>query len=345
MSPRQLLVRILFWGGGVLALYLLWPCLLLFLIAYGAACIMEPLVRRLTVWKIPRSLASGLVLLSLLSLTALGLWLLLSRLAYETGQLLLQLPVLTARLGGQWLGDRLYAFLVAAPPELRDFLEAAADRLVSDGLRLPDRLSAGLTAAAGRLAAALPGLFLALTTGILAIFYCSAGLPGIRRYLRDLIPEERRAAVFGFLDCLRRAVLDWCRVQGRLMGIVFAILAAGLLVLRVPYALLAAGLGALIDALPFFGSGILLLPWALVSLVQGEAVRAGGLVVLYGLLCLTRGMLEPRFYGKQAGVSPLLTLLALYGGFRLFGVWGMLLAPIALSIGASVLREREKSAG
>ncbi len=345
MSPRQLLVRVLFWCGGALALYLLWPCLLLFLAALGLACAMEPLVRRLTAWKLPRALAAGLVLLSLLGLAGLGLWLLLSRLAYETGQLLLQLPALTARLGDQWLGDRLYAFLVAAPPELRDFLETAADALISDGLRLPDRLSAALTAGAGRLAAALPGLFLALTTGILAVFYCSASLPGVLRYLRELIPQERRAAVFGFLDCLRRAGLDWCRVQGRLMGIVFAILAAGLLLLRVPYAILAAGLGALIDALPFFGSGILLMPWALLSLVQGETGRALGLLGLYGLLCLTRGLLEPRFYGKQAGVSPLLTLLALYGGFRLFGVWGMLLAPIALSIGASVLREREKSAG
>lgn len=345
MSPRQLLIRILFWGGGALALYLLWPCLLLFLIAWGTACAVEPLVRRLTAWKIPRQLAAGLVLTALLGLAALVLWLLLSRLAYETGQLLLRLPAMTAQVRDYWLEERLYALLVASPPELRGVLETAAERLVSDGLRLPDRLSAGLTAAAGQLAAAMPGLFLAFTTGILAVFYCSADLPGVRRYLTELIPEDRRPAVFGFVDCLRRAALDWCRVQGRLMGIVFAILAAGLLLLRIPCAVLAAGLGALIDALPFFGSGILLLPWALVSLVQGEAVRAGGLVVLYGLLCFTRGMLEPRFYGKQAGVSPLLTLLALYGGFRLFGVWGMLLAPIALSISASVLREREKSVG
>ena len=106
MSPHQLLVRILFWCGGALALYLLWPCLLLFLLAWGAACAMEPLVRRLTAWKIPRQLAAGLVLAVLLSLTALALWMLLSRLAYETGQLLLQLPALTARIRDHWLEDR-----------------------------------------------------------------------------------------------------------------------------------------------------------------------------------------------------------------------------------------------
>ncbi len=343
MSPRRIAVRLLFWGGGALLIVLLWPCILLFLISYGAAAAMEPLVGRLVRWRVPRPLASGVVLSMLVVLLGLALWLTASRVFYELGQFLLQLPALLAQVQESWLEKKLYAFLVAAPEELRDTLTAAIGRWTANGLNLPDRLSDALTAWMGKLVAALPGLLLALTTSVLAIFFCSADLPHIRTYLRELIPDEYRGKVARFGGCLRRAGLDWCRVQGRLMGIVFGILAVGLLLLRVPYAFLAAGLGALIDALPFFGSGILLVPWSVFSLLQGEAVRAVGLLVLYGLLCLTRSLLEPRLYGKQAGVSPLLTLLALYGGFRLFGVWGMLLAPIALSIGGTVVQERNAS--
>ena len=183
----------------------------------------------------------------------------------------------------------------------------------------------------------MPQLLLAVSTTLLAIFYCSADLPGVRRYLRELVPPEHRDQVGELLGRLREALLCWCRVQGRLMVVVFAVMAVGLLILQVPYALLAAGLGALVDALPFFGSGVLLVPWAAIALLQRDYVLGFGLLILYALLCLLRSILEPRLYGKQAGVSPLFTLLAMYGGFRLLGVWGLLLVPMALSVGAALL--------
>lgn len=344
MSPRRIATRLLFWGGGICLLILFWPCILLFLIAYAAASAMEPLVDRLTRWRLPRPLASGAVLTGCLLLLGTALWLAASRVFYELGQFLPQLPALLSRFQNGWLENKLYALLVAAPEGMRDALNDAFRRWTADGLALPHRLSAALAEGAGRLAAALPHLLLACTTGVLAIFFCSADLPRIRAYLGDLLPDEYRGRAARLRDCLRRALLNWCRVQGRLMGVVFLLLTAGLLLLRIPYAFLAAALGALIDALPFFGSGLLLVPWAVLSLLQGEPVRAAGLLALYGLICLTRSLLEPRLYGKQSGVSPLLTLLALYGGFRLFGFWGMLLAPVLLSIGASVIHQRTSPA-
>ena len=344
MSPRRIATRLLFWGGGVFLLILLWPCILLFLIAYAAAAAMEPLVERLTRWRLPRLLASGAVLTFCLLLLGLLLWLAVSRILYELGQFLPQLPTLLSRFQNGWLENKLYALLVAAPEEMKTVLSDAFRRWTAGGLALPERLSAALAKGVGQLAAALPHLLLAFTTGILAIFFCSVDLPRVRAYLRNLLPDEYRSRAARFQDCLRRALLNWCRVQGRLMGIVFLLLTAGFLLLRIPYAFLAAALGALIDALPFFGSGLLLVPWTALSLLQGEPVRAVGLLVLYGLICLTRSLLEPRLYGKQSGVSPLLTLLALYGGFRLFGFWGMLLAPILLSIGSAVINQRNAAA-
>ena len=94
------------------------------------------------------------------------------------------------------------------------------------------------------------------------------------------------------------------------------------------WVLLLAALIALIDALPVFGTGTILIPWALVLFLRGQTKTGVGLVVLYGAAALSRQALEPRLVGKQVGLNPVLTLLALYTGYRLLGVGGMIVFPI-----------------
>ena len=90
-----------------------------------------------------------------------------------------------------------------------------------------------------------------------------------------------------------------------------------------------AALVALVDALPVFGTGTVLLPWALFSLLSGDWKLAIGLAVLYGLVSAVRSLLEPRLVGQKAGLPPLAALFAMYVGFRALGLWGMILSPLA----------------
>lgn len=85
---------------------------------------------------------------------------------------------------------------------------------------------------------------------------------------------------------------------------------------------------ALVDALPVLGTGTVLVPWALVSLLGGNWKLALGLAVLYGVIWLVRSLLEPRLIGSRVGLPPLAALLSLYVGFQAFGVAGMILAPL-----------------
>ena len=109
----------------------------------------------------------------------------------------------------------------------------------------------------------------------------------------------------------------------------FAQVTVGLLLLRVEPAVLLAGLTALVDALPIFGSGTVLVPWGIWALLSGDLLRGFGLLFLYGLVTLVRSLLEPRLVGRRAGLPPLVALISMYGGFRLFGILGLLLAPLA----------------
>ena len=96
----------------------------------------------------------------------------------------------------------------------------------------------------------------------------------------------------------------------------------------------------LVDALPVLGTGTVLLPWSLVCLLQGDTARAIGLASVYAVTALTRSMLEPKFLGRHLGLDPLATLIALYAGFRLWGIGGMILAPILTVITIRITSER-----
>ena len=91
------------------------------------------------------------------------------------------------------------------------------------------------------------------------------------------------------------------------------------------------------------GTGTVLLPWALLSFLQEDGVRGFGLLALYGLCSISRAVLEPHLVGKQLGLPPLLTLMAFYVGYRLFGVPGMVLLPLAVILVKPFLHEPTKT--
>ena len=107
-------------------------------------------------------------------------------------------------------------------------------------------------------------------------------------------------------------------------------LLVGLLLIRQPYALLLAAVIAFIDALPVFGTGTVLLPWAAVCLLLQQTPKAIALGALYAVITLVRSFLEPKIMAAQVNLPPLAALLAMYVGFCSFGVAGMILFPIAL---------------
>lgn len=180
------------------------------------------------------------------------------------------------------------------------------------------------------LASALPAAALFLFTTVLATYFTSAGRPALLDGLRPPpSPAVADTAGPGWPGGLREALGGWLKAQGLLMLITFGELAAGFLLLRVELSLLLAGLVALVDALPVFGTGTVLLPWAVLALLGGDVRMSVGLLVLYSVISLVRSLLEPRLVGARVGLPPLAALVCMYVGFQALGVLGMLLAPLA----------------
>ena len=57
-------------------------------------------------------------------------------------------------------------------------------------------------------------------------------------------------------------------------------------------------------------------------------MRGLGLLGVYALVWLIRSVLEPRLVGNELGLDPLVTLLSMYAGYKLFGLIGMILSPV-----------------
>ena len=105
---------------------------------------------------------------------------------------------------------------------------------------------------------------------------------------------------------------------------------------NVKYPLLIALITAFVDALPILGSGTVLVPWAIISALDGDINLGIALVVLWIIMCVVRQFVEPKVVSNKLGIHPIFTLIAMYTGFKLFGVMGLLIGPIALIIIKSI---------
>ena len=124
----------------------------------------------------------------------------------------------------------------------------------------------------------------------------------------------------------------------KLAAVAFILLLAGFALLKLKHPLMLAALITLVDAFPVLGVGTVLIPWSLLRLVQGDRVLGFGLLGLYAAIWLIRSVLEPKLLGKELGLDPLVTLVSIYAGFRLWGLGGMLLAPMVALAATQVLK-------
>ena len=113
-----------------------------------------------------------------------------------------------------------------------------------------------------------------------------------------------------------------------IMFITFVELSIGLLLLKINNAILIALLIAILDLLPVLGTGTVLIPWGIINLILGNYFIGFALIILYVAILVIRNVIEPKIISKQVGLHPLITLLCIFIGLKLFGVLGMLILPV-----------------
>ena len=334
--------RWLWVGAGLACAWLFGKYLLPLLFPFGLglclALAAEPGVKAgCRYLKLPRWAASGLGVSLTLALLTVLFGILGAAILRELGVLAGKLPELeeTARESVDTLRSYLEEAAAHAPEGVRPLVDRSVEQLFSVPDGVADRVPGLVTDFLGK----LPKGFLTVGTGILSGFLISIRLPRLKNALKERLPEKVRTHILPALKRTKTALFGWSKAQLKLMGITFAILLLGFLLLRIPNSLLWAGALAVVDAVPILGTGTVLIPWALVCLIQGRQLLAIGLLVLYGCTFVTRTALEPRIIGRSLNLDPLLTLIFIYVGFRFWGFLGLVFTPILASALLSALRE------
>ena len=305
-----------------------------FVVGWIVALIANPLVRFLeSRLKVVRRHGSMLVVIGVLALIIGALYAVFSRLFTEASELARNLPEVWAYIQAEirGVGDAIIRGLSFLPDPMEKQVRELATNLDSYIGLLFQNMASPTVEAAGSVAKSIPSILVNVVVMVLASYFFIAERDRLMALWRRYLPESGKQHMAKMRRDALRLVGGYFLAQFRIMFVVAAILAGGFLVLQVPYGLLLAVLISLLDFLPVFGTGTVLIPWAVIKLLTGEYYLAVGMALLYVLTQVVRQAIQPKIVGDTMGLSPLATLFLLYIGFKVSGLGGMILAvPIGL---------------
>lgn len=221
-------------------------------------------------------------------------------------------------------------YISSAPEGAALYLETGLRAMSESVSSLPVLASKAAVAFLTRMAQASPDTLLFIFTAGLGTYFISASFPRLNAFLLAQLPESFREKLAGLGTDLKCSLGGFLRSQLILMVMTFFELLAAFLLLRIEGAAAIAAVTAIIDALPVFGTGIILVPWGLACMLLGDMRRGIGLMLSWLLSLFLRNCFQAKLLGDQIGLDPLASLVSIYVGWRVCGVWGMLLFPILL---------------
>lgn len=214
------------------------------------------------------------------------------------------------------------------PPEVTSQI----DNTIESNINTLDSFLQQLIATTINLLTAVPGYLIEFLVYLIALFMISLELPKLKLKLESYLKNETRQKVFLVGSQLNKAGMGFLKAQVFLSLITFIIAAAGLSILDVKYTVLLSLLIVVVDILPILGTGSVLVPWAVITLIQGNNFLGFGLIILFLVITVVRRVIEPKVYSSSLGISPLASLVSMYIGFKLLGLAGIFIGPMIVII-------------
>lgn len=334
----QILLNILIPLAGIVLVCLIGPKLFRFFLPFVIggliAMIANPLVRFLEKRiRIGRKHSSVSLIAGALALVILGGYFLIAAIVRELAGFLQAVPDLMDALKGDFnqIGTNLSQMIAGLPPVIRDPLENVLANLSQYAGSLVASIGEPTISAVGSITKSLPSILVSLVVCILSAYFFLADREKVGELFRKILPKPWMKAFQVVRGNVKRIIGGYFAAQFKIMLVVAAVLYVGFKILGVSYAFLLAILIALLDFLPVFGTGTVLIPWAVFEALTGDFRMTIGLAVIYVASQGFHQAVQPKMVGDSMGINPLYTLFLLYLGFRFYGIGGMILAvPIGL---------------
>jgi sporulation integral membrane protein YtvI len=322
--------------AGIYLFYKLSFYIMPFIIAFIISSIVEPIIRFLMrKVKLPRKVASPITILFFVCSFGVIIVLVIIRLIHEMKSIAAILPDIASNLYfniNSWInkGIDIIGWL---PSEITDTI----GNVVSDLAKNLTNLLSKVTRGAYTTAISIPETLLFIIITILATYFISSDRERISNFFTLHFPEKWTKRAKFIIDDMFSAFLGYIKAQLIIMTITFMELFIGFLIIGIRYSLLLAFIISVLDALPIVGTGGFLIPWSLYSFFTGDIRLGISLLVLYGIVITVRQLIEPKIIGTQIGLYPLVTLIAMYVGLKIFGIFGLILGPIVVLVIKNVM--------
>ncbi|MFH0924521.1 MAG: sporulation integral membrane protein YtvI [bacterium] len=320
--PLVKLAYILF---GLAGLYYIFPYLVPFLIALILAILLEPFVLKIQKWLKVKRLFAVTTNFFIFIVTTLGLtFLILTKVTNQAIALSQQLPRLANEVGKgmESLISQSHAIFKDLPTNTLQILQEA----IRDTVNLGGKISSGATALVGT-AKAIPNLFVFIVVTLISFYLICLQLPDLKKGFLQLFSDSAKKKVEIILCDINLAIVGFVRAQVTISVLTYIFILVGLIILGVRYALAVALLITIVDILPLVGTGILMIPWAIVLFIINKNFMAMGILALYILVTVLRRIIEPKMLGENIGLSPLSTIISMYVGFKIIGMGGVFIGP------------------
>lgn len=305
-----------------------------FVIGWLISMVANPLVRLLEKrLKIVRKHGSMMIIIGVLAVVILLGYLGVSRVVVEIGNLIENMPQIYENWQKDFeeIGENLQIVYDRLPQDTQKSIMEITSNFSGYVGGLVQTIGEPTVAAAGNFAKNVPGTLIAIIMCILSAYFFTAERHEILQGMKKYVPRGIWDRVSGVIAELKRVVGGYFKAQFKIMGVVYVILVVGLLIMRTGYAPLVAFAVAFLDALPFFGTGTVLIPWAVIKLLSADYEIAAGLVILYAVTQVVRQVIQPKIVGDTIGMNPLATLIFMYIGYKVSSVIGMIIAvPVGM---------------
>lgn len=328
----SLIGTILFIYVGYRLLAFFMPFVIGWFLAYVASPLVNWLEKRV---RIVKKLGSALIIILVLAGVGLLCYFLGSKLWQEIRALIENMPGLYRDLesGFYTVGENLEGIFEMLPEGVQEGWQTMISNLDQTMGNLIGKISEPTMAAAGNFAKRIPSIFIGTIVTFISSYFFIAEREEVIVWAKKVAPDPLVERMSMVMDNLKYAVGGYFKAQFKIMIVVCLILIVGFVILDVHFYFLLAILIALLDFLPFFGTGTALIPWGLYKLTVGDYKMVIGLVILYGVTQLVRQLIQPKLVGDSMGLKPLLTLVFLYAGYKIGGVIAMIFAvPIGMIV-------------
>ncbi len=328
------ILLVYFAGPSVIkAIIYLFGLLSPFVFGYIFARLVNPLADRLQKWlKIPRGISAVVVMI----LTIAVIFSLVGWLGYklfdEIKNLISNWPEMLSSLQENWTAivDNFSGMYIAMPDAVQTVIDNAWANIYKTSVDFVHNIPVVDTAQT--VAKALPPGLIWVVMFVLSLYFMVTQKQTVTGFVHKTLGErpvrklnEIKAQCVAYLGAYVKAQLI-------LMLIVFMVILVILSLFNAPYSVLIAGVTAILDALPFFGSGLVLWPMAAIYFIDGNIALGIVYVATYFAIVLLRRFVEPKLVSDKLGVNPLVTLVSMYIGYKFWGIVGLITGPLVLML-------------